>query len=221
MDEIGHGDAIDELQFLDVFGLLGIVAVQAPFVLQINEGLRADIFGEQKRAAVGAMRRDGSELRRMLEETVGRDARGDGQVAFAAEHGQLLQVVAMTDAYAAMLGQEHGQHFSILGRNLVPKFRQYARGHSKIHADIVNVACSRAATGHKQNLELLLGLQQHVNNGKKCLGTAIHDGLSANFEHIHVWVHAEIVRGFGFGQKLLADQRLSHEWGVDMKSSNL
>ena len=53
-------------------------------------------------------------LGRMFEETVGRDTVSDGHIAQAAEHGQLLQVVAVADLDAAVLGQKHGQHLGIM-----------------------------------------------------------------------------------------------------------
>ncbi|KAF5043962.1 hypothetical protein DSECCO2_496780 [anaerobic digester metagenome] len=215
--QVGNRDAVDELELFDILGLLGIVAIQAALVLQVDERLGPDVLGQQKRPTVRAMRRDGAEFGRVLEEAVRGDARRDGQVALLAEHGQLLQMVAVADAHAAMLGQEHGQHLGVLGRDLVAEFGQHARGHAQIHADVIDVAGSGAAAGHEQNLELLLGLEQYVYDGEQRLGSAVHDGLAADLEHVHIGVHAEVFRRLGLGQELLADQGLAHEGGVDVQ----
>ena len=50
--QIGHRNAVNELQFLDVLGLLGVIAVQAALVLEIDERLGSDVLGQQKCPAV-------------------------------------------------------------------------------------------------------------------------------------------------------------------------
>eukprot|EP00828_Plagiopyla_frontata_P042182 TRINITY_DN6232_c0_g1_i2.p1 TRINITY_DN6232_c0_g1~~TRINITY_DN6232_c0_g1_i2.p1 ORF type:complete len:415 (-),score=109.24 TRINITY_DN6232_c0_g1_i2:31-1275(-) len=217
LDELVHMDLVVKLQGVQVLGLLGIVLVHAPLVLEEDEGLGPDVLGKKKGPGIRAVRRNGPQLRRVLEKSVGRDSGGDGQVAQLAEHVELFQMVAVTDLHPAVFGEQHGEHLRVLPGNLVPEFGQDAGGHAQIDTYVVNVTGAGATAGHEQYLVLVLGLDQLVENGQERVGPPVHDGLPADLEHVHFRLHAEIVLGLGLAQERLGHQRLAQQRCVDMK----
>jgi len=65
------------------------------------------------------MGRDGTEFRRVFEKAVGWYAVSYRQIAQAAEHGELFQVVTVSNLHPSMLGEEHAEDLRILPGDLV------------------------------------------------------------------------------------------------------
>ena len=219
LDQLVHMYLVDELQILGLFGLFGIGIEKPPFVLEIQEGLGADVLGQQKSARVRAVGRDGADLRRVFEEPVGRDAGGDGQIPKLAIHGQLLQMVAVADLHSAVLGKKNGQHLRVLPGDLVPQLGQNACGHPQVHPDIIDVPCPGSATGHEQKLMLFFGFDQFVQDGQKRLGPPVHYGLAPYLEYVHVRLHVEILFRLGRLEQVLADQGFSQKSGLYVQTA--
>ena len=99
LQELSGRYSVEESEFiyslpLDFFR----VSIEEPFfIFQEDKGASSNVFGEKKGAAVSSVWRNGTYLRGVFKIAVGRNSIGYWQVAELAEHGQLFQIVSMTD----------------------------------------------------------------------------------------------------------------------------
>ncbi len=92
--------------------------------------------------------------------------------------------------------------------------------HAEFQADVVDMARPGAAAGvMRMILCCSFGLEQFVEDRQQGLGSPVHDGLAADFEHVDVGVHCGRLRAGPGGQKRPADQGFAHERRVDVQTA--